>query len=105
VYGLVLAALVSMFVYRISSNVVDVDLWHEMSLAREALAAGHVPLADQFAYTPTIYPVVHHEWGAGVAAYVLATTLGDAGIVIAKYLLALGLGAACWFCASRRGAD
>jgi hypothetical protein len=104
-YGVVLAGLVSMFVYRISGNVVDEDLWHEMALARETLAQGHVPLEDQFAYTPTKHPVVHHEWGAGVVAYVLAMAAGDAGIVIAKYLLALGLGMACWLCASRRGTD
>jgi hypothetical protein len=103
--AVILAGLLSMFVYRISNNVVDVDLWHEMALAREALACGHVPLEDHFAYTPTKYPVVHHEWGAGVAAFCAMTSLGDAGIVVAKYLLALGLGAVCWLCAWRRGAS
>jgi len=103
--GVILAGLVSMFVYRISNNVADVDLWHEMSLARETLAAGRVPLEDHFAYMPTKYPVVHHEWGAGIVAYCLTSALGDAGIVAAKLLLALGLGAVCWLCASRRGTD
>ena len=102
--GVILAGLTSMFVYRISNNVVDVDLWHEMALARDALACGRVPLEDHFAYTPTKYPVVHHEWGAGIVAYCVMTSAGGTGIVIVKYLLALGLGVACWRCASRRGA-
>ncbi len=102
--AVILTGLVSMFVYRISNNVVDVDLWHEMALARDALALGHVPLEDTFAYTPTKYPVVHHEWGAGVVAYCTLTLAGGPGIVVLKYLLALALGAVCWLCASRRGA-
>ncbi len=45
----VVIALASMFAYRISNNVADVDLWHEMALAREALAGGQVPWEDRFA--------------------------------------------------------
>lgn len=100
----VVTALASMFAYRISNNVADVDLWHEMALAREALADGRIPWEDRFAYTPTKNPVVHHEWGAGMVAFCAVTSLGEPGIVAAKYALAFGLGVVCWLCASRRGA-
>jgi hypothetical protein len=40
-------------------------------LFREVLAQGSVPLVDHFAYTPTVVPSVHHEWGAGAIAYAL----------------------------------
>ena len=43
---------------------VDVDVWHLMALAREAIALGHMPLEDRFAYTPTVFPVVRSQPGA-----------------------------------------
>ncbi len=36
------------------SNRVDPDLFHEMSLFREALVMGRIPTQDVFAYTPTV---------------------------------------------------
>jgi len=83
---------------------VDPDLWHEMALFREALALGHLPFADQFAYTPTVYPSVQHEWGTGAVLYFLATRFGSTGILIAKYLLTLGVVALGMAAARRRGA-
>jgi hypothetical protein len=50
------------FLFAGISTFIDFDCWHQMALAREALALG-VPLADQFAYTRTVYPVVHHRMG------------------------------------------
>src|SRR5262249_33893701 len=35
---------------------VDIDVWHAMSLFREALRQGWIPYTDRFAYTPTISP-------------------------------------------------
>jgi hypothetical protein len=34
-----------------SGNIADLDLWHEMALAREAWQTGRVPTHDSFAYT------------------------------------------------------
>ncbi len=59
------AFLVSMFFRNLSNTVVDLDLWHQMALVREGIRLGYFPLKDQFAYTPTIFPSVHHEWGSG----------------------------------------
>ena len=99
----VVAGLVAMLVYRTTRPVVDLDLWHEMALAREVVQLGYVPRADDFAYTPTVEPVVHHEWGAGIIAYGLANTLGASGILLLKLMLVAALAAACWTCARRRG--
>ena len=83
---------------------VDPDLWHQISLARELFATGHVPLSDVFAYTPTVDPVVHHEWGAGVLW--LAVAKGGRHVFIAfKYLLVLGVIGLALDSARRRGAS
>jgi len=99
----VAAGLVAMLAYRTARPAVDLDLWHEMALAREVVQLGYVPRVDDFAYTPTVEPVVHHEWGAGMIAYGLAGTLGATGIVLLKLLLIAALAGACWTCARRRG--
>ena len=65
-------ALAAMAGYRVSGTVVDPDLWHEMALFRAALALGSLPLHDLFAYTPTVFPSIHHEWGAGAIGYGVA---------------------------------
>src|SRR5690349_15301386 len=53
----------AMLLSRISTNVVDMDIFHQMALARESIALGHIPTVDRFAYTPTLPYSVHHEWG------------------------------------------
>lgn len=100
VVGLALAAILF---YRISPAVVDVDLWHGMALAREAFATGHVPHSDSFAYTPTLTPLVHHEWGAGVIAYLVTLAGGAVGLLLLRYALTAGLCWACWRCWRARG--
>ena len=45
--------------------VVDLDLFHEMSLYRQMESENRMPRTDAFAYTPTVEPVVHHEWATG----------------------------------------
>jgi len=94
--------LIFLIFFRISNNVVDPDLWHQMALIREAIALGHIPLKDHFAYTPTVFPTIHHEWGAGVIAYLLATRLGASGILAAKYLLASIISIFSFLCLKRR---
>jgi hypothetical protein len=101
----VLVGLSTMAVYRWSRLIVDPDLWHEMALAREIVEIGSVPRTDSFAYTPTIEPVVHHEWGAGMIAFGTADWLGAPGIVLLRVLLSVALAGLCWICARRRGAS
>src|SRR2546425_446318 len=72
---------------------VDLDTFHELSLARETWALGGVPKHDLYAYTPTLPRVVHHEWGTGMVLYAasVASGLGGAGLLLLKHLLALGM--------------
>ena len=82
----------------------DPDMLHGMALIRECLSVGHFLLEDRFAYTPTVYPLVHHEWGTGAILYFVATRAGPSGILILKYLLVAAVALGCVFCARRRGA-
>jgi hypothetical protein len=79
--------LLLMLIYRMGPTIADVDIWHEMALARKAIEIGYVPHHDLFSYTKTIYPSVHHEFGAGVIAYFVTLFLGGDGIVIMRYML------------------
>jgi hypothetical protein len=89
----------------ISYNFVDIDLWHQMALIRESLSSGHLLKTDPYAYTPTIYPIVDHEWGAGLIAYFSTVWFGSRAILVLKFLLALGTGFLCLRCSKRRRTD
>jgi hypothetical protein len=107
-FGIVWLGLVLVFAawaFRTSHGVVDVDLWHELSLARETAKLGSVPQTDSFAYTPTIAPVVNHEWGAGAIGYLALHFMGAPGIVALTFGTLAG---ACLFaavCAWKQQAD
>jgi hypothetical protein len=87
-------------------TIVDLDLFHEMALIREAFRVGYLPRVDTFSYLPTIAPVVHHEWGTGLILYLLTVQLGlgAPGLMLLKYLLAAFIALGCFFFASRQGA-
>ena len=96
-------ALAVMLLSRISLNIVDPDIFHEMALIREGLVLGHIPTVDHFSYGPTHAYVVQHEWGSGAVAYFVATRFGAPGILLLKYLLAALL---AWLCiATARSRD
>lgn len=84
----------------------DGDMYHGMSLAREAIRLGGIPMHDLFAYTPTVFPFVHHEWGTGLVLYVvgIVSGLNGSGILLLKYVLLSLLVGACYLNARRRGA-
>jgi hypothetical protein len=86
------------------TRLIDPDSWHQMALMREALATGTIPRTDPFAYTSSVEPMVHHEWGMGLVQYALVQSLGFPGLALLRDLLALGVGFACLLCARRRGA-
>lgn len=89
------------------ARVIDLDVFHQMALARESLASGGLLLTDVWAFTPTLDPVVHHEWGTGAVLYaiVVSAGLGGAGILVLYYLLVLATALAVRACARLRGAD
>lgn len=86
--------------------IVDIDLFHEMALYRQMESEGHMPRTDDFAYTPTISPVVHHEWATGAVLYLATVSAGwgATGLIAIKYLLTLGVCIGCFVYASRHGA-
>ena len=73
------------------------DMYHAMALFREALNNGWVPSEDVFAYTPTVSPSVHHEWGFGAILYFFFGWLncGGVGLMAMKYTLLACIVAAC----------
>jgi len=83
---------------------VDLDVWHGMSLFREALREGWIPDRDRFAYTPTISPIVHHEWGAGAIAYLVGSRWGVAGLQVLRLALVLAIVVVAVRVALQRGA-
>ncbi len=103
-----LATGVLAFALRILGNVsvVDLDIFHEMALFREILQSGTIPRHDSFSFAPTVYPVVHHEWGMGAVLYFTTVSLGlgTDGLALLRLLL-LGTLAVClvWV-AQARGA-
>ena len=99
-----LLALAAFVISRTAGGVIDLDLFHEMALAREAIQRGFVPWTDSFAYTPTVDIVVHHEWGLGLIALLIARTAGGSGIILLKFLLIFGLAFVVWTTARARHA-
>jgi hypothetical protein len=75
---------------QIAFNFVDIDLWHQMGLIRESLAAGRLLTQDPFAYTPTLHPMIDHEWAAGALAFFLTQWMSGAGILLPKFATAFG---------------
>jgi len=94
--------LASLFLTRVAAPIADLDMWHEMALIRESVRAGHLLTEDVFAYTPTVRPVVDHEWGAGAMLYLAGCGAGGWAVVTLKFLLALLTAAAVLKCAFHR---
>lgn len=89
---------------QISFNFVDIDIWHQMNLIRASLAAGHLLTEDPFAYTPTVHPMIDHEWGAGVLAFFLGKWMHGAALLLLKFTAAFGSVFLAMGLAQRRGA-
>ena len=102
---ILLATLAAFMLSRTAGGVIDLDLFHEMALAREAVKLGYVPWSDSFAYTPTVDIVVHHEWGLGMIALLSSHFAGGTGIILLKFLLIFGLGTVVWKTARNRRAS
>ena len=85
---MLLALLSGFLAYVARVHEVTHDVFHEMSLVREALVLRDFPQEDVFAYTPTVSPSVHHEWATGAVIY-FATIGTGLGLVITKRLVEL----------------
>ncbi|HUR27863.1 MAG TPA: hypothetical protein VM509_06735, partial [Planctomycetota bacterium] len=80
-------------------------MWHELALAREIVATGAVPREDTFAYTPTVKPCVHHEWGTGLALFAAKRAGGESGVLLVGWGLAALIAGLAFVAARRSGAS
>ncbi len=91
VHGTVLLGLIVILLFavtRMTERIIDLDLWHQLALARETVRLGYVPTNDLFAFTPTVSPSVNHEWGAGMIAYAVLGAGGGWAVMLLNALLA-----------------
>jgi hypothetical protein len=104
-FWLLTALLCGFLAYVARVHEITHDVFHEMALFREALA-NRFPVEDVFAFTPTVSPAVHHEWGTGAILY-LATVesgLGVLGLSLLRLLLIALIWLALYRVARMRGA-
>lgn len=82
------------------------DAFHEMALVRVFFESGRFPLEDVFAFTPTVAPAVHHEWGTGLLLYWIAgiSPLGLHGMAVFRVLMIAMLGLVLYRVARNNGA-
>jgi hypothetical protein len=101
-----LAAFSAFLAYTARLNEVLHDIFHAMALARELIATGSFPVADCFAFSPTLNPTVHHEWGFGLIAYMItANPLGDLFLMSLRFLLIAVILLCCYRVCRSRGGD
>lgn len=85
---LLLTAMLVFLAYIARLNDVLHDVFHAMALAREFLATGIFPQADFCAFSPTLNPTVHHEWGFGLITYLVTShSLGGVFLMLLRFLL------------------
>lgn len=101
-----LALLCGFLAYVARMHEITHDAFHEMCLFREALVQGEMPKQDLFAFTPTVDPSVHHEWGTGAVLYfaTVGSGLGLVGLSLLKLLLMALLWLSVYRVARMRGA-
>ena len=103
---LVGAAAIVFVAYVARMHGVTHDVFHEMALVRAWFESGQFPRNDVFAYTPTISPAVHHEWGTGLFLYLASATspLGLDGLIALKFALSAALAVLLYRVARNGGA-
>ena len=79
----------SSVVYFFWANEADNDLWGHVFFGRAILATGVIPRVDTYAYTTAGQPWVDHEWLSQVLMAGLFSALGSAGLVTAKFAVAV----------------
>ncbi len=98
----ILWALPLIIVTRLLSNSpADPDLFARIAMGHLTLSNAAVPLTDPFAFTRVLSMWVDHEWLSGVVFYLVATSLGDFGLIVLRVVLAI-LATSCVVYASQR---
>lgn len=104
--SLLVAVAIAFLAYVVRLSDVTHDAFHEMALSRAWYATGEFPTEDVFAFTKTISPVVHHEWGTGLVLYWVAdrSLLGLDGMAWLRLILIAALLAMLYRLARNHGA-
>ncbi|MGL4512409.1 MAG: hypothetical protein ACRCT8_04905, partial [Lacipirellulaceae bacterium] len=88
---LALAAVVATCALRVSLNLVDPDLWGHVRYGQDLIAAGELPRTATHTFTAEGHPWVNHENLAELALALGFAALGVPGMLVAKWLLAMGV--------------
>ena len=101
-----LTTLIAFIAYIARLSDVTHDAFHEMALVRVFAETGAFPHDDVFAFTPTVHPAVHHEWGTGLVLYLSAgaSPLGLDGMAVLRVLLVIAIALALYRVARNNGA-
>jgi hypothetical protein len=104
--ALLVAVCIGFLAYIVRLSDVTHDAFHEMALARVFYATEQFPKEDVFAFTKTVSPVVHHEWGTGIVLYWVAerSALGLDGMAWLRLILFVALLAMMYRLARNHGA-
>jgi hypothetical protein len=84
---------------------IDHDIYHQITLWRDALMLGRMPREDLHSFVPTIRPSIHYEWGTGTVLYYITTQLGAPGIALLRAVLLSAITLVCARRARRGGAS
>jgi len=86
---LVILCFLDLLFFRVDSNIADVDLWGYMAFGRLYWETGKFPYQDIFTYLPALDPWVYHEWLTGVICYAVFSIIGESGLILMRFGLAL----------------
>jgi hypothetical protein len=104
--SLLLLAVAGFLAYIARLNGVTHDLYHAMALARHTFDSGVFPQNDVFAFTPTMQPTVHHEWGFGLITYLTTANPWGAVLLMSLKFLLIAIMLLCSYRVHRqRGGD
>jgi hypothetical protein len=103
---LLVAVTVAFTAYVVRLSDVTHDAFHEMALARVWWETGRFPVDDVFAFSATVSPTVHHEWGTGLVLFWVSDLgpLGLDGMAILRWVLIVGLALLIYRIARNQGA-
>ena len=80
----VVAAVMSLVLYRFSETVADPDLWGHVTFGRVVWQTGAVSQPDPFSYVTAGHPWLNHEWLSEVIFYLAFAAMGPLGLILLK---------------------
>jgi len=85
----VVAAVMSLVLYRFSETVADPDLWGHVTFGRVIWQTGTVSLPDPFSYVTAGHVWINHEWLSEVIFHLAFSSTGPLGLILLKTAISL----------------